>query len=213
MIRDGSEQQLWFRREVLPLEPMLTQYAARFCEDGQQEVSDLVHETFARLIAYPNWRSLSNVGGFSVSVLRNVALGNLRRRKIVSIDAVADFDQIDVADDHPDAERVMAGRDMFRQLVSTIEELPPQCRRVFTLQKVYGFSNPEIADKLSLSISTVEKHIVKGLRHCTQRLGETLDALDEARFTKSPTTRSQNVDRADQRGSRTVGGTPFKAMR
>jgi RNA polymerase sigma-70 factor (ECF subfamily) len=35
------------------------------------------------------------------------------------------------------------------------------------LKKVYGYSQREIAAKLSLSESTVEKHISSGMKRCT----------------------------------------------
>ena len=48
-------------------------------------------------------------------------------------------------------QRLGQGREAVRQL-------PEQCRRVFVLKKVYGYSQREIAKELSLSESTVEKH-------------------------------------------------------
>ena len=51
--------------------------------------------------------------------------------------------------------------DGYRALADAIAELPTQCRRVFTLRKVYSLSPDEIAVRLGLSVSTVEKHLVK----------------------------------------------------
>ena len=46
--------------------------------------------------------------------------------------------------------------------------LPEQCRRAFILKKVYGLSQQEIADRLGITQSTVEKHIAKGLMMCRE---------------------------------------------
>ena len=51
--------------------------------------------------------------------------------------------------------------------------LPEQCRRAFILKKVYGLSQQEIADRLSISQSTVEKHIAKGLLMCREYMEST----------------------------------------
>ena len=169
---EDDERRLWFRREVAPLEPRLRAYAAGFCHAGFEEIDDLVHETFAKLIAYPGWRGIENVLAFALRTLKNVALGAARRRKIVSIHVIADLDQFGIADEGPGAERIVEARDELRALARLITELPPQCRRVFTLRKIYGLSNTEIAERLGLSVSTVEKHVIKGLRVCSERLAK-----------------------------------------
>ncbi len=167
---DAEARRLWFRYEVLPLEPVLRAYAVRFCHGGADEVEDFVHETFARLIAYPQWHGIGNVQAFALRTLKNIAITAARRRKIVSIDVIADLDTINVADDLPPADRVVEAREELRRLAGLIVELPPQCRKVFTLRKVYGLSHAQIAVRLGLSVSTVEKHITKGLRLCSERL-------------------------------------------
>jgi len=44
--------------------------------------------------------------------------------------------------------------------------LSSQCRRVFTLRKVYGYSQKEIAHRLSIPESAVEKHLTEAACHC-----------------------------------------------
>jgi RNA polymerase sigma-70 factor (ECF subfamily) len=83
---------------------------------------------------------------------------------------MSDLDSLGVADELPGADRTLEARDDLRLLARLIADLPPQCRRVFTLRKVYGLSHEEIAVRLGLSISTVEKHVIKGLRLCSERL-------------------------------------------
>jgi len=68
----------WFRREILPLESELKAYAVRFCRSGSAEAEDLIHESFARAIAYANWRSIDNPAGFVKRVMKNVALDTAR---------------------------------------------------------------------------------------------------------------------------------------
>jgi RNA polymerase sigma-70 factor (ECF subfamily) len=167
---DEDERGLWFRREVIPLEPMLRAYARRFSDGSPAGVEDLVHETFAQLIGFAGWRGIDNVAAFAVRTLRNEAFKIARRSKIVSISVMSDLDSLGVADDLPGAERMLEARDELRLLARLIADLPPQCRRVFTLRKVYGLSHEEIAVRLGLSISTIEKHVIKGLRLCSERL-------------------------------------------
>ena len=171
MDQDDIARRAWFRRDILPLEADLLAYARRFCRDGETDPEDLVHDTFARAIAYKAWREVLNPGAFASRILRNTALDALRRRKVLTITAVADFERLGLADEMPTQEDVTVSRDELRQLHQAIEELPAQCRKVFTLRKVYNLSPRDIAERLGLSVSTVEKHLVKGLRYCSDKLG------------------------------------------
>ncbi len=184
MDSQDDERRAWFRREILPLEPQLLAYARRFCRDGEADPEDLVHDAFAKAIAYKAWREVLNPAAFAARIVRNVALDSLRRRKILTITAVADFERLSLVDEAPTQEDVAVGRDELRQLQEAIAELPVQCRKVFTLRKVYNLSPRQIAERLGLSVSTVEKHLVKGLRYCSDRLGRVdgrISKVDEGR--------------------------------
>ena len=191
-----EDRRAWFRLEILPLEADLLTYARRFCRDGENDPEDLVHDTFARAIAYAAWREVRNPGAFAARILRNVALDALRRRKVLTITAVADFERLALVDEAPTQEQATVDRDELRQLREAMAELPVQCRRVFTLRKVYDLSPGEIAEKLGLSVSTVEKHLVKGLRYCSDRLGR-----GDGRTRKAEEERSWRV-------KRDLGGKP-----
>lgn len=52
-----------------------------------------------------------------------------------------------------------------RGIMNQISQLTPKCREVFLLSRIEHFSNAEIAEKLSLSIHTVEKHISNAIKH------------------------------------------------
>lgn len=55
-------------------------------------------------------------------------------------------------------------------LVKAVQKLPERCRQVFTLRKVYGYSQKEIAARMNISENTVEQQLTKAARHCAQAL-------------------------------------------
>ena len=187
---EDEHRRRWFRREILPLEPRLRAYAGQFRRGA--EVDDLVQETFARAIGYQAWRGVDNPLAFARRILRNIVLDVMRRDKVVAIDAVADLDRHGGADEAPGPEAVVLGRDSLRRLQAIVAALPTQQRRVFTLRKVYEMSTAQIAARLGLSVSTVETHLAKALRACSERLAE--DA-PPAKETASPWSRMLKGDR------------------
>jgi RNA polymerase sigma-70 factor (ECF subfamily) len=55
-------------------------------------------------------------------------------------------------------------RQELAQLEAAIAQLPPGCRAVLLLRKIELLSHQEIADRLGLAISTVEKQHARALR-------------------------------------------------
>jgi RNA polymerase sigma-70 factor (ECF subfamily) len=51
-----------------------------------------------------------------------------------------------------------------QKIHAVIEQLPDKCREVFLLSRFDNLSHQAIAQKLNISVSTVEKHIVKALK-------------------------------------------------
>ena len=57
---------------------------------------------------------------------------------------------------------------------NTIEELPDQCKSIFKLSRINGLKNQEIADKLDISVRTVETQIYRALKILQSRLKDYL---------------------------------------
>ena len=166
---EQEQRRAWFRREILPLEGELRAYIRRLTRDPAS-AEDLLHDTFARIIAADSWREIDSPTAFAIRTARNVVYDSLRRQKVVAIDFVADVGALGLADDAADPETALVARDELKRLRAIVEALPTQQRRVFTLRKVYGLPPGEIAERLGLSVSTVEKHLVKAVRACAEAL-------------------------------------------
>ena len=55
---------------------------------------------------------------------------------------------------------------------SAINELPEKCREIFVLNRYENLKYKEIADKLQISVKTVESQMSKALQHMRVRLAE-----------------------------------------
>ncbi len=66
--------------------------------------------------------------------------------------------------DGPDAEATVAARQQLARVVEIMEKLGPQCRRAFHLHKFEGLTHAEVAARMQISRSAVEKHISTALK-------------------------------------------------
>jgi RNA polymerase sigma-70 factor (ECF subfamily) len=189
-LSEQEQRRAWFRREILPLEPELRAYIRRLTRDPAP-AEDLLHDTFARIIAADSWREIDSPAGFAIRTARNVVYDALRRQKVVAIEFVADVGAFGLADNAADPEQALVARDELKRLRAIVEALPTQQRRVFTLRKVYALPPAEIAERLGLSVSTVEKHLVKAVRACAEALARE-DETPTARPKRSLWTRQRD---------------------
>ncbi|HEX8470032.1 MAG TPA: RNA polymerase sigma factor [Brevundimonas sp.] len=72
--------------------------------------------------------------------------------------------------DAPSAEAVVIGRQKLAALTAAVSRLPDKTRTVFSLHKFEGFSYAEVAGRLGISRSSVEKHMMDALRVLSARI-------------------------------------------
>ncbi len=60
---------------------------------------------------------------------------------------------------------MLAGREALRRTTQVLMELPERTRHVFILRRLERLSHQEIAVRLGLSVSAIEKHMLRASRH------------------------------------------------
>ncbi len=158
----------WFKAVILPQEAALRARLRRICPAGF-DVDNLVAESLARAYAARDIDRVTAGRGYLFAIARNLMIDAARRDAIVSLDFVAELDTLR-ADDSLEAS--LSARAELRWLQTVIDTLPPQCRRVFLLRRVYDLSLAEIAADMALSVSTVEKHLAKAVMRVAKALAE-----------------------------------------
>lgn len=155
--------------EILRQEPLLRAYLHRFAPQ-HPDLEDLLQETYSRLFGLSAERrtDVENVQAFAVTVARNIVTDWVRRQRIVPIDDVGDVAALPVVDGAADVEAIVHSHQQLVRIADAIATLPERCRQVFTLRRVYGFSQKEIANRLGVTEGTVEQHLIKGVRRCAE---------------------------------------------
>jgi len=148
--------------------PALEQYFARRVE-SRAEVDDLVHDTLVRLLRQPRHVSLDLVRGYVFQTANSVLVDHLRR--IRARDAALEGAVLPEQDEAA-PERIVAGREELARVASALMELPPRTRGIFLLRRLEGMKYEDIASRLGLSLSTVEKLMSKAVAHLGARMKE-----------------------------------------
>jgi len=75
-----------------------------------------------------------------------------------------DLEELEFEDETIGIEDRLYYRYVIDIVAKEVDNLPEKCKLVFKLSREYYLTNKEIADKLAISESTVEKHINKAIR-------------------------------------------------
>ena len=94
---------------------------------------------------------------------RNLAISRLRHQQVVDRTAQAVRVSHELRVKRSTAEQDATRRESFNSLLAVINTLPPKCRTVMLLRLKEGLSQKEIARRLDIAVSTVEKHLARGL--------------------------------------------------
>jgi RNA polymerase sigma-70 factor (ECF subfamily) len=137
------------------------------------EVDDIVQEAVFRL-----WRRQCNEHSTPIksskavlfSIARNAVIDLARHRAVAKTDCVAEMERLPVLDEGADVIQIVAAREELEFLAAVLRDLPARCRQVVTLTKIYGLSEREVAERLSISENTVRTHVVRGMERCTDYL-------------------------------------------
>jgi RNA polymerase sigma-70 factor (ECF subfamily) len=135
--------------------------------------SDLVQDTFVRYIAHTQkapvapeaprfflWRIASNL-------ILDLARRERRRGQMLPIDDAA---ALDISDARPSAEQQVAARQEFLILKRALSDLPKNQRTALLWNRVEGLTHAQIAARIGVSASMVNKYIASALSHCAARL-------------------------------------------
>lgn len=145
----------------------LSRFLARFL-DSRVEIEDVLQEAFLKTFEAERSVDIKAPASFLFRTAKNLALNVISQRQRRRTDPVADFEELPVLYDvellssiDPESQHLI--EEQLTQAGEVLDQLTPRAREVFILRKVYGFSHKEIASRLGIAVSTVEKHIASGV--------------------------------------------------
>ena len=142
---------------------------------GDRETAEeLVSDTFLKI-----WErresitEIKDLKGYLFVSVRNRCLNALKKNQLnmVSFEDLSDYhiEKVSMPEDHS------LEQDIIDIINNAVERLPVKCKMVFSLSKMQGFKNKEIAELLEISEKTVEYH----LKTAIEKLCDMLDVKRE----------------------------------
>lgn len=144
---------------------------------NRQAAADLVQESYVRVLGV---QDRSELGAQAVReprallyhTARNLMIDNHRRaalRQHEALDAVPEAAH-PAAPRHLQPEQALENSQDWQACVAAIDALPPRCRDAFVLHVFEELPHAQIAARMGISVSMVEKHIARGMLSCQAQL-------------------------------------------
>lgn len=171
-----------FKEIFLVLHPRLKGYCRLFIAD-ENLVEDIIQETFLTLWEKRDLiKTEKSIESLIFVMVRNRCLNELRKQRMES--GRIDPDNIKVAElqylyqlDFTDKEEKSLEEMLIESFQKAVNELPEKMKAVFTLCKIEGKNQKEIAENLGISIKMVEKHIAGAKKQIRDQLLKKYPAL------------------------------------
>jgi RNA polymerase sigma factor (sigma-70 family) len=147
-----------YRRTVAPLRRHLARILG-----NPAEAQDIAHDAYLKVYPIVEKAQAEKPEALLYTTARRLAFNRLKRRRIAPFLAESPATDTLPATTPGVAQQVMA-RQELQQLEQAIAALPEGCRTVLLLRKIELLSHQEIADRLGITVSTVEKQHARALR-------------------------------------------------
>ena len=134
-----------------------------------QAAEDVVHDAYVRVLERSSDEPIEQPRAFLYRTALNLVIDGHRRNTLRQVEPLEVLDT-DERFFCPSPQATMDHGQRLVMVQRALSELPEACRDSFLLRKLEGLSHPEIAERLGVSRSVVEKHIVNAMKHCRFRI-------------------------------------------
>ena len=140
-----------------------------------EDAQDAAQEVFLRLWRQEKHGVLRDEAVAYMHVAANtIAIDMERRRRSHGFGYHVDVDDLELQLPGPGQDDVEHWREGMVLLVNSLRELPEITQQVFILYHFDALSHMEIAQRLSLSTRSIERHMARALVHCKASLKDYL---------------------------------------
>lgn len=131
---------------------------------SREDAEDLIQEAFLRMQEYcERGGQVHQEEGFLVRTALRLA-SNARRDAHLDLYCAERVENLTfIVDTEPTPDEVLAGVQCLQRMRDALDAVSRRTRNVFFMQRLDGLSYAQIAERLGVSVSAVEKHIANAL--------------------------------------------------
>lgn len=136
----------------------------------REDAEDMLQEGFVKVFRdLAQYSGAGNFEGWVRKVFVNTALQHLQRQKRNLL--ITDMDGQDFPDE---TESYSANEPPGKNMLRILQQLPPGFRTIFNLHVLEGYSHPEIAEILGISVGTSKSQLLRAKAHFRKLLENSL---------------------------------------
>jgi RNA polymerase sigma factor (sigma-70 family) len=124
------------------------------------DVEDLTQEVFVRLAGPRTQEVLRNPESFVFTLALNLVRDRARRLHTRALPKSVAVEKVSLSCNRPTPEQCLEVEQSLQRVEKLLNGIKPVAREAFFLHRVYGESHAEIAVRLRISVSMVEKHLM-----------------------------------------------------
>ncbi|MCZ6831181.1 MAG: sigma-70 family RNA polymerase sigma factor [Gammaproteobacteria bacterium] len=162
-----SRRDKFFRRFFQQNQGPLVRFLSRRLADPE-EAKDIAQDAFHKMMQLDGAENLEHARAYLFQTAANLALNRIRKRKRQEsyVRAATARGEAEQGGTLASPERAALAREQLAQVEAALNKLPLKCQRAFLMHRSRSMTYPEIADELGVSVSTVEKYMIRALQHC-----------------------------------------------
>lgn len=144
------------------------------------EAAEIVQETYCRIQQVGDVETIRDPKAFLFRVAHNIRFNERKHRRSALERDVLDIDSVELPSNAPSPYQTFKGEQDLAIARAAFEELSDACREAFVMNRFRSLTFAQIAVRLDISVSMVEKHIAHAVSHMRKSLEDQPPAQHKA---------------------------------
>ncbi|WCD80469.1 sigma-70 family RNA polymerase sigma factor [Pseudomonas sp. TUM22785] len=130
----------------------------------RERAADIAQDTFLRLLVTRRLPGSGEGRSYLAQIARNLVIDQWRRQRIEQayLDSLAMLPEPET----PSLETRAMVIETLLQIDAMLDSMPAKVREAFMLSQFEGLTYPQIAERLQVSVSSVQKYMIRAIQAC-----------------------------------------------
>jgi RNA polymerase sigma factor (sigma-70 family) len=129
------------------------------------DVDDILQETLTRALEADKHGPIKYPQSYLYKVSRNMVFREQQRR---AREVQSEIDEAAIVANAAGTDEAVYYKQTLQVFLESMASLPKAHQRAILLRRVYGLSQKEVAQKMGVSLSSVEKYFAQGIKRCQE---------------------------------------------